>query len=253
MVVARASLISRRACSGSSVERRVGHAEVHRQRDQPGLGAVVQVALEPAQLGGGVVDRLGPGLGQHLRPAARASRCGRRQRNAPVDRRRAPASAAASTNHQMKPVTTASSSTITVSSDEGEADVTATSSQARSRQVIGSGAHRAQLGERSRPAAVGRYGGGIGVPRTRPAIAPVQVGDPAQSPGRHAAGSARPTHDDDQHAADDAQDEQHQQRDRPAAAARAAYPVSRSGRRRGGQAVLTGPSSRIRPDVAQWC
>ena len=42
-----------------AVEQLVGHAEAHRQRDQPGLGAVVQVALDAAQLGGRVVDGLG--------------------------------------------------------------------------------------------------------------------------------------------------------------------------------------------------
>ena len=49
-------------------EQRVGHPEVHRQGDQPCLGAVVQVALEAAQLGGRVVEGLGAGLGQHLDP-----------------------------------------------------------------------------------------------------------------------------------------------------------------------------------------
>ena len=48
------------------LEQRVGHAEGHRQGDQPGLGAVVQVALDPAQLGGRVVQGLGAGLGEHL-------------------------------------------------------------------------------------------------------------------------------------------------------------------------------------------
>jgi hypothetical protein len=35
------------------------HPEVHRQRDETGLRAVVQVALDPAQLDGGGVDRAG--------------------------------------------------------------------------------------------------------------------------------------------------------------------------------------------------
>ena len=74
---ARASLTSPGRL-GVALEQLLGHAEAHRQRDQPGLGAVVQVALEPAQLGRGVVDGLGARLGQHLRPAARGPRCCRR-------------------------------------------------------------------------------------------------------------------------------------------------------------------------------
>ena len=42
------------------------------ERDQPGLRAVVQVALDAAQLGGLGVDGLGARLGQLLRPAARS-------------------------------------------------------------------------------------------------------------------------------------------------------------------------------------
>ena len=45
-----------------------GHAEVHRQRDQPLLGPVVQVTLDPAALGVGRGDDLGPALGQRLEP-----------------------------------------------------------------------------------------------------------------------------------------------------------------------------------------
>ena len=52
-------------CSNSLV----GHAEAQRERDQPRLRAVVQVALEPAQLGRRVVDGVGAGLGQLLDPA----------------------------------------------------------------------------------------------------------------------------------------------------------------------------------------
>ena len=53
---------------GVGLELLLGHAQAHRHGDQPGLGAVVQVALEPAQLGRGVVHRLGPAAGQHLDP-----------------------------------------------------------------------------------------------------------------------------------------------------------------------------------------
>ena len=41
-----------------------GHAQPHREGDQPLLGAVVQVPLQPAPLGVGGVDHAGPGLGQ---------------------------------------------------------------------------------------------------------------------------------------------------------------------------------------------
>ena len=53
---------------GVGVHQALGHAEAHRHRDQPGLRAVVEVALDPAQLGRGVVDRVGAGLGQPLHP-----------------------------------------------------------------------------------------------------------------------------------------------------------------------------------------
>lgn len=45
-----------------------GQAEVHRQRDQPLLGAVVQIPLDPAALGIGRVDHAGPALGQIRHP-----------------------------------------------------------------------------------------------------------------------------------------------------------------------------------------
>ena len=44
---------------GVAVEALLGHPEVHRQRDQARLCAVVQVALDALQLGGGGVDRAG--------------------------------------------------------------------------------------------------------------------------------------------------------------------------------------------------
>ena len=39
-----------------AVELLLRHAEIHRQRDEPRLGAVVEVALDPLQLGGLGVD-----------------------------------------------------------------------------------------------------------------------------------------------------------------------------------------------------
>ena len=46
------------------VDQPPGGVEREAHRDQPGLGAVVQVALDPAQLGRAGVERLLPGLGQ---------------------------------------------------------------------------------------------------------------------------------------------------------------------------------------------
>ena len=56
----RASAISVRPRPRVAGDQFLGQAEIHRQGDQLGLRAVVQVALDPAQLGGGVVDRLRP-------------------------------------------------------------------------------------------------------------------------------------------------------------------------------------------------
>ena len=56
-----APVISSCAPSGSVAELLLGHAEVHRQRHQPRLGAVVEVALDPLQLRGLGVDRAGAG------------------------------------------------------------------------------------------------------------------------------------------------------------------------------------------------
>ena len=49
-------------------EGRAGHAQVHGQRHQPLLGAVVQVALDAAALGVGRGDDVGPAAGQRLHP-----------------------------------------------------------------------------------------------------------------------------------------------------------------------------------------
>ena len=56
-----APVISSCAPSGSVADLLLGHAEVHRQRHQPRLGAVVEVALDPLQLRGLGVDRAGAG------------------------------------------------------------------------------------------------------------------------------------------------------------------------------------------------
>jgi hypothetical protein len=50
------------ACAASGVLG-AGHAQPHRERDQPLLSAVVQIPLQPPPLGVGGVDHPGPGLG----------------------------------------------------------------------------------------------------------------------------------------------------------------------------------------------
>ena len=66
----RAGLLARLADQlgqlGLVVEPRLGPAEVHAQRDEPRLRAVVQVALDPPQLGGLDVDRAAPRAGEHV-------------------------------------------------------------------------------------------------------------------------------------------------------------------------------------------
>ena len=49
------------ATSGWSASRVLGAAELHAERDEPRLRAVVQVALDPPQLGGLDVERAAPG------------------------------------------------------------------------------------------------------------------------------------------------------------------------------------------------
>ena len=69
-------------------ETRPGHAEVHRQRDQPLLGAVVQVTLDPAALGVGRARRSRPCSWSATRAGARAPRSGSvRAATAPAPRR----------------------------------------------------------------------------------------------------------------------------------------------------------------------
>ena len=68
LLVDRASAIIRCAVSGSVSIRLSAMPRLIDMRDQPGLRAVVEVALDPAQLGRGVVDGLGAGLGQPLHP-----------------------------------------------------------------------------------------------------------------------------------------------------------------------------------------
>jgi hypothetical protein len=70
-----------------------GHAEVHGQGDQPLLRAVVQIPFDPAALGVGRGDGVGPAAGQRLdplrqffaagRPEQRPGRCSVRPRDLP--------------------------------------------------------------------------------------------------------------------------------------------------------------------------
>ena len=64
---------------GVGADQLLGQAEAHAERDEPGLGAVVQVALDPADLGGAVVEGLGAGGRHLLDPALELARpgCGR--------------------------------------------------------------------------------------------------------------------------------------------------------------------------------
>ena len=128
----------------------------------------------------------------------------------------------------------------------------ATSSQARSRQVIGSASTVRALAKKP-PGGSGRYGGGSGVPSVRPAIVRCRFATQrvAGSTGRE---DAEPDPDDDQHAADDPEDEQHDQQRSTRKSWATAYPVSR---RRPGVPVVVGGAHRAilsgRPDLAQWC
>jgi hypothetical protein len=54
-----------------AVQEALRRVECHGHRDQAGLGAVVQVALDPPDLGGLRVGRLGPGRGEPFDPIRR--------------------------------------------------------------------------------------------------------------------------------------------------------------------------------------
>ena len=114
LVASRASLTVRRARLGVGVELRLGQAEAHRHRDQPRLRPVVQVALEPAQLGGRVVHRLGAAAGQGGHALARAAPGEPRVRKKRSTRERRAISCGVP-NHQKNSVATASISTTTTS------------------------------------------------------------------------------------------------------------------------------------------
>ena len=72
----RASATRLIAASGSLLDQAFHRAQGHANSHQPSLGAVVQVALDPAQFGGGGVDRVDAGRGQASSRAWTAHRCG---------------------------------------------------------------------------------------------------------------------------------------------------------------------------------
>jgi hypothetical protein len=76
-----------------AVDLLLGHAQAHGQRDQPGLGTVVQIPLDTAQLSCPRVDGLCPGLGQmlHLRAQPGAFPGGKQPAGEPGRTQRHPA------------------------------------------------------------------------------------------------------------------------------------------------------------------
>ena len=167
---------------GVAVEHLVGHAERHAERDQPGLRPVVQVALDAAQLGGGVVDGLGAGHGQVDDPLLqRLGVPGAEEATGPgVARARMMCGAP---YHQRAPVTTSiSSSTVSSASTKPDGDRDQRPGQlAPGHRVAAprSGGGASAAGPRwagSRPA---RRDPGSSPPSMRCA-----VGQPAQSPAR---------------------------------------------------------------------
>ena len=72
--VSRAWASSARAAAGSLSMQLLDGGQAHADGDQPGLRAVVQVAFDPAQLGGLGVDGVGPGLGQPAHPVGEHGR-----------------------------------------------------------------------------------------------------------------------------------------------------------------------------------
>ena len=217
---------------GRVAKRLVGQPEAHPDRDQPGLRAVVQVALDAAQLGGGVVDGLGPGLGEHLDPLLELlgvavgeeapGRCVARSRII-----------GAAPYHQSAPVTTSTSSS-TVQQREREADGHARRASRPGRARSSGRAPRSRSRRRrARPAGPDGSSAGTGVPRMPRGHRPVPVGDPAA--GRDGQQQQRdPDPDHHQHAADHGDSTKSTQRGHgQQQLARRRTPVSRSCQRPG--------------------
>ena len=123
-VVSRASRSSAAAASGSVAHQLLGEPDVHADRGDPGLGAVVQVALDPAYLGGAVVQRLACARPAPPRPGARAARPGVAEdvalgRGPGPDQRRG----GAATRRQQRPVEHASEPPPEPAVEQGDDEV----------------------------------------------------------------------------------------------------------------------------------
>ena len=189
-----------------AVEQLLGHPQRHPETRQPGLGPVVQVALDPAQLGRGVVEALVARLGQHLDPLLQP--LGRAEDSSHRSARLRQYMIGPTPNHQATPVTTGTNRISTIS-EAVKASGIAARSQARSRQVIGSAAaRRSRLSRRAPPA--GWYDAGTGpYPGCRAGHLPVDLGEPTGDRQRHH--QQRDTdHEDREHHRDHVGDEQHQ-------------------------------------------
>ncbi len=165
-MVARASLTSRWAASGIGVEQRVRHPEAHRQRDEPGLGAVVEVALEAAELGRRVVQGVRAGLGQHGDPLLE-------RLDVPVGEQ--PAVHRGPRPHDRldpePPQRPGDHEDEQQHAEQGQGEAhRAWPRAARPGRATSSGRRPSRRPVRPTPLRGGRYCGGSGVPSTRPAI-----------------------------------------------------------------------------------
>ena len=231
-----------------AVERRVGHAEAHRQRDQPRLRPVVQVALEAAQLGRRVVDQVGPGLGQHLHPllerlgAAVAEeppvehrpRLHQRRRHEPPDE--AGHDPEQQHDHDQR---------------HRDADDRCDQQPPEVAPRHRVGEHRACLDEEParRQGTVRR---GQGSAEGAAGHRPVQVRDPAGR-GQHGHEDADPDPDDDEHAADGPEHEQHDHQDREEELGHGVPGQQEAAWRAGRHGSAHGPILSGQPDLAQGC
>ena len=214
---ARASASRFRARSGFSRQHLLGEPNVHAQRDQPGLRPVVQVALDPAQLGRGGVHRLGAGLGQlaylggHRLPGRGQQRCGgpamglQQQRpdeghqvpacpgRAPAPRNLAARCSTSRTATRQRSATTTHTPATTMNAGSSPRTMltgTPTSAHSRSRQVAGSvSSHRHRCSRPISPLVSstgrGRYGVAIVTPDQCRAQLALGAGQPPQGQQAH--------------------------------------------------------------------
>ena len=211
----RGSRASRTSCwapSGSRVDISLGHAEAHPEGDQPGLRAVVQVALDPAAARAAEWSTLSARVSVSV-----LTRCSRTL-GVPVGRgtHRSSADRAAHDRPDAEPPERPRSTHRAARAARRAATARSrpwrtTSSQARSRQVIGSARPAHDALAQSPPAgrlAVGRRERRCRAPA--PAIAPVPVRRATGTPGPAASRIGTP--DDEtrtERAADDDEDEDH--------------------------------------------